>query len=104
MAVNSITINGNTLERREGYEYRYDYFKLAEQIKDGSRDEWKSYRTLFATDSWAFMYFVLGTPKLCEKLHHPFLLDVCYELDHVKDDNWLFLLAREHFKTTAITT
>jgi hypothetical protein len=98
-----VIINGNKLEPREDCEYSYDYWGIAKDIKEGKLDERRAYRKLFASDSWAFMYFVLGSPALCAKLNHPFLVNACKELDANARSTCLHLWAREHFKTTAIT-
>jgi len=99
-----VKINDIYFEPKPGIKYGHRYWQVVDDIAKKEADEWETWRNIFVFDSWAFMYFIMGTPKLCEMLNRPFIVQACREIDATRKINTLDLWAREHFKSTAITT
>lgn len=97
-----IEINGQKFEARSDCVYKYDYGKIAEKIASGEWPEIDNYRALILDDLFFIVRFVLKVP---EKLaNHPFVVQACQDVENGPQDYTLDVWAREHFKSTIITT
>lgn len=95
-----ITINGMNFEPKWGVKYKYNYVKIFEKVQRKEWDELSTWRKLVLNDLWFVVYFVLKIPVA----NHKFVVELCKEVEAGPRDFTLDLLAREHFKTTVITT
>jgi hypothetical protein len=80
--------------------YLYDYEEILSKVKEGTYNELDTYRELFFNDLWFVVYFILKVPPA----NHPWVVDVCKEVQQGPKNRTLDLWAREHFKTTILTT
>ena len=111
-----ITINGVTWEPRPDSPYKRDYYSLVKKIRDGptpndkydlpqwALNNWElyCYRSYIAHDPHFFTTFVLKIPH--ELSNHPFWVRACRDVEEGPQTNTLDLWAREHAKTTIIST
>lgn len=97
-----IAINGVKWRAIKGQRYpnNYDYYALVDKIESNEWDELSAYRTLFRVDLWALMFFVMKV----EVANHPFVINASQELMDHDGDKCVHLWAREHFKSTLIST
>lgn len=95
-----IEINGIRFDPIPGVRYKHAYWDVPRQVKMGKGTELEWYGKLLLDDLFFFVYFVLGIPTA----NHPFIVDACKDVDAAPDNLVLFLWAREHFKTSIITT
>lgn len=98
-----LEIGGTRLELRTDVQYKNKYMLVQKRIDEGIYPPW-AWRDLFMTDSWFFLYFILGPTVGLDRINHPFLINVCWDLDDGKQTNTLDIWGREHFKTTIIST
>lgn len=89
------------------YHYRYNYFELSQKLKDLQPSDpivMKWYRALIKKDLFFIVYFHLNI----KKANHPWVIDRCNEVqndtDKGNDIDVLDIWAREHFKSTILTT
>jgi hypothetical protein len=100
MGLPSIVINGMPFERAPETRYLHDYHKVAANIESGRWNELEAYRSLVLEDLWFIVYFILQVPIA----NHPFVVQACRDVQFGPQTNTLDLWAREHFKSTIITT
>lgn len=103
-------VNGHEWERLPGVQYAYNYEAILEDIAKGKIPEREIFRQLVIKDPFFFVYFVMGI----KQANHPFVIQCCRELGETSQEplgcavarlnKKLFLWAREHFKSTLITT
>lgn len=104
----TVEINGVKFTPVEGVKYRNDYVDIAlnhvpNRPKDLEPDiDWEGsiYRALIERDTFFTVYFVLKIPNS----NHPFVVQACREVDTGPQSHTLDLWAREHFKSSIITT
>jgi hypothetical protein len=89
-----IEINGMRLDPIPGQQYKYDYWKIPEQVKQGKGDELSWYREVILNDLWFIVYFVLQIPLANCK----YWIESCAEVEDGPQDLMLDLWAREHGK------
>lgn len=89
------------------YKYRYDYKKLWVKVADpnvSASERHKWYRQMILHDLFFIIYFHLKI----KKANHPWVIERCNEvqedIDNKRDIDLLDLWAREHFKSTILTT
>jgi len=95
-----LKINKMSFVPLAGVHYKYDYQQIAYKIALGELPEIDTYRSLLLKDLWFFVYFALQIPVA----NHPFWVDVCQEVEKLPTTNILYLWAREHGKSTILTT
>lgn len=85
---------------KAGCDYRYDYEAIFGDIANKVLPEVATYKALIQGDLWFFLYFVMrvGTAN------HPFVVKACRDVDDGPRSKTLDLWAREHYKSTIITT
>lgn len=96
----SCEINGVRFEPLPGVKYPHNYLKLAQKIKQDPKSELSWYRELCKKDVFFILHFVLAVPGS----NHPFVVDGCWEVMRRRQLNHLYLWAREHYKSSTITT
>jgi hypothetical protein len=105
----SITINGQDFTPLPGVTYRYDYVaaaldieKVREEQGDHAADELSRgvFRDMFLNDLFFVLYFVIKN----KAANHPFVVAACKEVEDGPKTMTLDIWAREHFKSSIITT
>lgn len=84
----------------EGVTYRYDYASIFRDVARGTLPEIGTYRALILSDLFFIIYFVMKIPTA----NHKFVVSACKEVEEGIKDKTLDLWAREHFKSSVITT
>jgi hypothetical protein len=79
--------------------YRNNYEQVLADIADKKVKDKDYYRALVLDDLWFIVYFVMGI----EKANHPFVVQVCNEIQEGDDSYTLDVWAREHFKSSILT-
>jgi len=85
---------------REDCNYKYDYEAIFRDIATGVLPDKETYRTLVLNDLWFIVYFIMEIPIA----NHPFVVQQCREVEDGPKSHTLDVWAREHFKSTIITT
>lgn len=98
-----LEIGGTRLELRPDIHYKNKYMLVQKRIDEGVYPPW-AWRDLFMSDSWFFLYFILGPTIGLDRINHPFLVNACWDIDDGAPTNTLDIWGREHFKTTIIST
>lgn len=98
--VPAIEINGAKFTPLSGVKYKHDYVRIAQDIARGKLPSRETLRTLVLEDLWFVVYFVLKVSVA----NHPFMVQVCREVEDGDDDYVLDLWARGHGKSTIITS
>lgn len=101
MSDHELEINGHKWKALPGYSYPSNYYTAVDEIrtkKYGPDTERLRYRNLCMRDPFFFGYFVMGI----EAMHHPWIIERCFELKDIVKSHVLFLWAREHFKAVDI--
>lgn len=93
-------MNGMEWTRIPGAPYLHNYEQIAADIAADPSIELQLYRDLILHDLWWFVYFVLQI----KHANHPFVVDACREVQFNPDSHVLYLWAREHYKSTVIST
>jgi hypothetical protein len=83
----------------DGCPYKYDYLEIFKQIAKGKLEPKATYKALVLDDLFFIVYFIMRV----KVANHPFVVNVCQEVDDGPDTNTLDLWAREHFKSTVLT-
>lgn len=96
-----IEINGVRFTPIPGVKYKHDYVQAAKNIATGKWDDKATYRALILNDLFFIVQFILRIPpKVC---NHPFVVQMCREVEDGPKDFTLDVWAREHFKSSIIT-
>lgn len=100
----TIEIDGVEFTPLPGVRYLHDYVAVVESIECGECEALDVFRELIKSDLWFLIYFVMRNSSA----NHPFVVDCCREVQGYLDggtfDRRIFLWAREHFKSTIIST
>lgn len=99
----TLEINGIKWTKRDDCDYRHNYIGIQKRIDSGELPWW-AWRECLMDDAWFFLYFILGPTIGFDRVHHPFLVKACKEIDLGPKTNTLDIWGREHFKTTIIST
>src|SRR5882672_9112796 len=108
-----ILINEMPWQQRSDCTYEHDYYRVfdkleqfARNVKDPvknkahpERNPENLIRKLVQNDLWFIVYFVMKNPLA----NHPFVIEACKQIQN-ETGNSIELWAREHFKSTIITT
>lgn len=91
---------------RDDCDYKHDYAKIFEDIAKGVLEEIPTYRQLILTDLFFMVYFVLEleAPDGSASANRPFIVNACKEIEEGPQDQTVDLWAREHYKSTILTT
>lgn len=95
-----IEINRAKFTPLPGVRYKHDYVRIAQDIARGKLPSRETLRTLVLEDLWFVVYFVLKVGVA----NHPFWVSACREVEEGPKSKTLDLWAREHGKSTIITT
>jgi hypothetical protein len=107
------TINGYDFAPLPGVTYQNDYRRIALEvlIRGDGEYERAEYRRIASTDLFFLVYFIKGVTGGFgrQSANHPFVVDACRHVQEIEANraehrNVLWLWAREHFKSTIITT
>lgn len=98
-------INGHDFFPIEGVVYRHDYRRDTYNFMQHGGDQVEHYRKVICCDLFFILYFILGI----KVANHPFVVEVCKEVEKLNEDrsnckNILWVWAREHFKSSILTT
>lgn len=85
---------------RADCEYRYDYAAIFRDMAEKRLPEVETIRSLIETDLWFFLYFVMRVGPA----NHPFVVKACRDVEDGPKSKTLDLWAREHYKSSIITT
>ena len=85
---------------REDCNYKYDYVSIFRDIAKGDLPEKETLRTLILSDLWFIVYFIMDIPPA----NNPFVVEQCKIVEDGPKSHTLDVWAREHFKSTIITT
>jgi hypothetical protein len=94
------TYNGVEFWPIKGQRYMHDYVQIAHDIADGKVNPRQAYRELCQNDLWFLVFFVLKVSIA----HDPFWIQACRDVQDGPVTNTLDLWARDHGKTTIIST
>ena len=95
-----IEINGMPFEPVPGVKYPHNYLRIHADIASGKLPELDAYRAFIQKDLFFIVYFVLKIPNA----NHPFVVQACKDVMKGPKTKTVDLWAREHFKSTIITT
>lgn len=84
----------------DGVEYRHDYLQDLEDILSGKLDGVECFREYARSDLFFLTFFVLKIPIA----NHPFWIQACKDIEDGPKTRTLDLWAREHGKSSIITT
>lgn len=114
----AVTINGTSFTPRNDCKYKFDYVTIARKLENP--DEWLKllglppdsplkptkeevernvYRSLVLNDLWFICYFILKIPTA----NHPFVVNLCREIESGPASMTLDILARGHWKTSILS-
>ena len=96
-----IEINGVRFTPIPGVQYKHDYVQAAKNIATGKWDDRATYRALILNDLFFIVQFILKIPP--KVANHPFVIQMCREVEEGPVDFTLDVWAREHFKSSIIT-
>jgi hypothetical protein len=85
---------------RPDCKYKYDYEAIFRDIAQGELPEKETFRSLILNDLWFIVYFIMEIPVA----NHPFVVNQCKVVEEGPKSHTLDVWAREHFKSTIITT
>lgn len=85
---------------RKDCKYKFNYEAIFRDIANGKLQEIPTLRQLIKDDLFFIVYFVMEIPPA----NHPFIVELCKEIENGPKTNTLDIWAREHFKSTIITT
>lgn len=100
----TVVINGvsfTPLSLPDGIRYKYDYVELVRRLSmaPNPQKEIAAYRHCILTDLWFILYFVLKWPAA----NHPFIIDICREIEEGPQTQTLDVWFREAGKSTILT-
>lgn len=81
-------------------DYKYNYEQIFGDIANGLLEETATFKQLILTDLFFLIYFVMKV----DVANHPFVVEACKEVELGPKTKTLELWAREHFKSTILTT
>lgn len=87
-------------EKRSDCDYRYDYTQIFKDIAQGKLPALDTYRHLILNDLFFIVYFVMEV----KPANHPFVVEACKDVENGPSDYTLDTWAREHYKSTILTT
>lgn len=94
------TLNGMRFVANPNAEYLFDYERMIAKVAEKTYPEIETYRELFLNDLWFVLYFILRIPNA----NHPWVVKTCREVQEGPKTDTLDLWAREHFKSSILTS